>query len=137
MGFVQPVGFLKNWIPVRPASADGEAGLVTAARGGDRRAFDALAGAHQAQLRGFLARRVGPEAVDDILQETLLGCWTALPRFDGRSRFKTWLYGIALHKCADHLRAQKGRSATSSLEWADDTEAQRSVEDLYAAAELS
>ena len=107
---------------------------MAAARRGDRRAFDALVSAHESQLRGFLMRRVGAEAADDILQETLVACWTALTRFDGRSRFKTWLYSIALHKCADHARAEKRAAARNAVD-ATDSPAQ-SVEDLYAAAEL-
>lgn len=109
--------------------------LVTAARGGDRRAFDTLVDRHQARLRGFLLRRVGADAADDVLQETLLACWIALPRFDGRSRFKTWLYGIATHKCADYARVEKlSALAASPVNELDD--GLPSVEALYARTEL-
>jgi RNA polymerase sigma-70 factor (ECF subfamily) len=114
--------------------ADPDANLVEAARQGDRRAFDVLVCAYQPRLRGFLARRVGPEAVDDLLQDIWLACWVALPRFNRRSRFKTWLYGIALHKCTDHHRA-RGRAARAAA--SDNTDRSwQSVEDLYASAEL-
>ncbi len=129
-----PLNLLRRWTAGSTGVADPEGQLVVAARQGDRRAFDALVGAHQSQLRGFLMRRVGPGAADDVLQETLVACWTALARFDGRSRFKTWLYGIALHKCADYARAQKRIVAMNAADSVED--AGQSVEDLYAAAEL-
>lgn len=35
---------------------------------------------------------------EDLAQETLLEAWRSLPRFDGRCRFSTWLYGILRHR---------------------------------------
>lgn len=113
---------------------DSEAGRVRAAQRGDRRAFDALVRAYEGPLRGFLVRRAGPGAADDVLQETLLAAWTAIPRFDGRSRFKAWLYGIALHKVTDSRRAQ-GRAPVDA--WSDVAEDQASDEpDPFAASDL-
>ena len=89
---------------------DTERGLVRAAQGGDRRAFDTLVRTHEDLLRGFLARRVGADAAEDVMQETWLACWGALSRYNGQARFKAWLLGIALHKCQDYYRA-RGRTA--------------------------
>lgn len=112
---------------------DLERARVEAAQRGDRHAFDALVCAYQSQLRGFLARRVGGEAVDDLLQDIWLAAWVSLPRYDRRSRFKTWLYGIALHKCTDYHRARGRAPVEAALpagrEW-------QSVETLYTAAEM-
>lgn len=119
---------------------DPETLLVEAARRGDRAAFDTLVHAHEPLLRGFLLRRIGPDVLDDLLQEVWLACWVAMPRFQRRSCFKTWLYSIALNKCMDHHRAQKrapaplqimegGGVVDGEIDW-------RSPEDLYAAAEL-
>jgi RNA polymerase sigma-70 factor (ECF subfamily) len=36
---------------------------------------------------------------EDALQEALLNAWRALPRFEGRSSLKTWLYTIATNAC--------------------------------------
>lgn len=82
---------------------------VKAAQSGDRAAFDALVYAHQNRLRAFLARRVGPDAADDVFQETLLGAWQAVPRLNLKVRFKTWLFGIAVHKAADYCRSRGRR----------------------------
>jgi RNA polymerase sigma-70 factor, ECF subfamily len=87
-------------------SSDPDGALLAAAQRGDQRAFDALRRIHELPLRGFVARRVGPDAADDLAQDIWLACWQALHRYAGRSRFKAWLYGIAVHKCADCLRAR-------------------------------
>ena len=36
---------------------------------------------------------------DDALQDTLLQAWRGLPRFEGRSSLRTWLYTIATNAC--------------------------------------
>lgn len=92
---------------------DTERGLVRAAQSGDRRAFDMLVRSYEDLLRGFLARRVGTDAVEDVMQETWLACWSSLSRYHGQARFKAWLLGIALHKCHDYYRAQ-GRTAVET-----------------------
>jgi len=136
------VSLFRQWIaaPGRPTEAPSvqdaaEPGLLAQARRGDRTAFDRLVGAHHDQLRGFLARRVSPEAADDVVQETLVAAWIAIARFDGRSRFKTWLYGIALHKCADYARRER-RAAAQIIGHEEADSGARSVEELFAQAEL-
>jgi RNA polymerase sigma-70 factor, ECF subfamily len=81
-----------------------ERGLLVRAQRGDRSAFDGLVHLHQTALRGFLRRRLPSDVVEDVLQETFLAAWSALPAFEPRVRLKTWLYRIALHKAADCLR---------------------------------
>jgi RNA polymerase sigma-70 factor (ECF subfamily) len=78
--------------------------LVVGAKTGDRRAFDALMRAHRDALRGFVIMRIGQDAAEDILQEVWMACWQGIGKFSGKSRFKSWLYGIAVNKCADHHR---------------------------------
>ena len=43
---------------------------------------------------------------EDALQETLLRAWRGLPRFEGRSSLRSWLYRIATNAC---LRAIERR----------------------------
>ena len=116
-----------------------EASLVDSARRGNKMAFDTLVTRYQMQIRGFLLRRVGAEAVDDLLQDVWLAAWLAIPRFQKRSCFRTYLYSIAVNKCMDHHRSQS-RAATASaqlVQGADgaDFAEMRSPEELYAAAE--
>lgn len=81
-----------------------ERSLLLRAQRGDRAAFDGLVQLHQTALRGFLRRRLPGDAVEDVIQETFLAAWSALPAFEPRVRLKTWLYRIALHKVADSMR---------------------------------
>jgi RNA polymerase sigma-70 factor (ECF subfamily) len=80
--------------------------LASAAKRGDRRAFDALVAIHETPLRGFVTRRLASHLVDDVLQDIWLAAWNSIGSFKGRSRFKAWLYQIAVHKCADTQRAK-------------------------------
>ena len=67
-------------------------------------AFDRLVEPHRRELlRPLLPdARLGRDA-EDALQDALLGAWRALPRFEGRSSVRSWLYRIATNAC---LRAR-------------------------------
>ena len=90
-----------------------------AAQHGDRRAFDALAATYVPLLHGFLLHRVGAGAVDDVLQETLLAGWMALPGYSRRASFKAWLFAIAVRKCVDFYRMRGRRGLEVPLEEAE------------------
>jgi len=45
--------------------------------------------------------------VDDLTQEVFIKAYEALPQFQFRSGFYTWIYRIALNKCKDHIRKKK------------------------------
>jgi RNA polymerase sigma-70 factor, ECF subfamily len=84
---------------------DPDGPLVAAAARGDVRAFDALVERHQARLTLFVEARIGVGIdADDVTQDIFLTAWRELPKFRGRSRFKTWLYGIGLNLCVEALR---------------------------------
>jgi RNA polymerase sigma-70 factor (ECF subfamily) len=38
-----------------------------------------------------------PDDRDDLFQEIIYNAWKSFPRFEGRSRFSTWLYRVALN----------------------------------------
>ncbi len=118
----------------QPANAaDAENRLVKAAQKGDRSAFDALAQTYSPLLRGFVLRRVGAVAVEDVLQETLIAGWTGLPGYSRRARFKAWLFAIALRKCADFHRTRSRSVVEAPLEQAEFVADTR--QDWYSAAE--
>lgn len=79
--------------------------LLSLAQKGDRSAFDELIEPHRQSLFSYIYRMVTQrEDAEDLLQEALIRVLTALPKFRGEAKFKTWLFGIATHVCLDHLR---------------------------------
>jgi len=46
---------------------------------------------------------------EDALQDALLRAWRALPRFEGRSSFRSWLYSIATNTALDITRHRSRR----------------------------
>lgn len=92
---------------------------------------------HHLDLRRFIARRIPEGDLEDVLQETWLAAWTALPGYDRRSRFKTWLYALSLNKCRDHHRTKKRTEPISdelAAGAADTTDIQRHTENKQTAA---
>lgn len=96
--------------------ASSEQRRVEAAQDGNREAFDGLVADHQSEIRKFVGKRVAKEQVDDLLQDIWVAAWTSMGEFDSRSRFRTWLYGIAINKCKTHYRSQQRRVVHLSLD---------------------
>ncbi len=91
-------------------NSTGDEDLVDAARAGDRGAFDKLALRHQDRLYNAVKRMSGDAAdAADITQGALLRAWTGLSTFDGRARFSTWLFRIAVNLTFAERRRGRGR----------------------------
>src|SRR5215469_4768136 len=58
---------------------------------------------------------VGPDAVEDVVQETLLEAWRHLEQLREPERFTAWLAGICRNVCKRYLRAQAALVQTSEL----------------------
>ncbi|MBC7527868.1 MAG: RNA polymerase sigma factor [Chthonomonadaceae bacterium] len=114
---------------------DSEAGLVKAAQRGDQNAYNTLIRHHETLLLCFLVRRVGSNAAEDVRQETLLAAWTGLPKFGRKVRFKTWLLGIAVHKCADHFRHAERQGVHLPLEIVENISAEVEADTSSAVSE--
>jgi RNA polymerase sigma-70 factor (ECF subfamily) len=77
-------------------------GLLESAQAGDEAAFEALVEQHRGELHAHCYRMLGSvQDAEDALQDALLRAWRALPRFEGRSSVRSWLYRIATNTCLD------------------------------------
>src|SRR5512132_4053588 len=84
--------------------------LLDAARQGDEDAYGRLVAEYGAQLHAHCYRMLGsvPDA-EDALQEALLRAWRGLPRFQGRSSLRSWLYTIATNACLKAIERRPRR----------------------------
>jgi RNA polymerase sigma-70 factor (ECF subfamily) len=96
---------------------DEDAGLVQRARDGDMAAFEQLVMRHADALYAVL-RRFGLDdgEAQEVAQETFLRAWRSLPRFEGRSRFFTWLYRIGFNEAQRRLAKRPAAGAVVSTE---------------------
>ena len=84
--------------------------VVSAARAGDRAAFEQLVRAYQAPVWRYLRRMLGDrELAEDVTQETFVRVHRRLHTFDGRSRFSTWLFRVAHNAGIDAVRKRDRR----------------------------
>ena len=91
-------------------SAGGERALLDAAQEGDEEAFRRLVEPHRRELHAHCYRMLGSvHDADDALQDALLRAWRGLPRFDGRSPARPWLYKIATNTSLDTIAKRPKR----------------------------
>jgi RNA polymerase sigma-70 factor (ECF subfamily) len=84
--------------------------LLSRARSGDQQAFAQLTDGYRQELQVHCYRMLGSVLdAEDALQETLLGAWQALAKFEERASIRTWLYRIATNRCLNMLRSASRR----------------------------
>jgi RNA polymerase sigma-70 factor (ECF subfamily) len=88
-----------------------EVTVVAAARAGDSAAFAELAERYRRELHIHCYRMLGSfEDAEDQVQETFLRAWRKRQTFEGRSKFRTWLYRIATNACLDFIARRRVRT---------------------------
>src|SRR6266851_380027 len=90
---------------IKFAGQDEEAALVLAAKSGDGRAFEILIERHRQRILAVVRRFTHiREDAEDIVQQSLQKAFFHLHRFQGKSRFSTWLTRIAINEALMFLR---------------------------------
>lgn len=89
-------------------SASDDAELVRKAQQGDMRAFDQLVSKHRGKIYAMIRNMVKNDAdAWDLSQEAFVKAWRALPKFEARARFSTWLFRISHNVVYDWLRKRR------------------------------
>jgi RNA polymerase sigma-70 factor (ECF subfamily) len=96
---------------------DDDSDLVTAAARGDASAFHALVDRHSPHLMR-LATMLSRSSADaeDIVQETLVGAFAGLARFNRESSVKTWLSRICTRQAARAWNKSKRSRMAAQLD---------------------
>ncbi|MEH6492642.1 RNA polymerase sigma factor SigX [Halopseudomonas sp.] len=85
--------------------------LVIAAKGEllhTTTAYEELMRRYQRTLFNVCARYLGNERdADDVCQEVMLKVLHGLKQFEGKAKFKTWLYSITYNECITQYRKEK------------------------------
>jgi RNA polymerase sigma-70 factor (ECF subfamily) len=90
-----------------------EQAIMERARVGDEEAFRELTDPYRRELLAHCYRMLGSLTdAEDMLQETLLAAWRGLPRFQGRSSLRSWLYRVATNTCLNAVRSTARRVPT-------------------------
>ena len=86
--------------------------LVALAQQGNMSAYDALVTRHRGRIFAMIRNMIHQEAdAWDLSQEVFIKAWRALPRFEAKAKFSTWLYRIAHNSVYDWVRKRKIESA--------------------------
>ena len=89
-----------------------EAELISAAKAGDRGAFDELV--RRTFVDTFtLARRLTGNEEDgrDVVQDAYLRAWRGIGKFRGEAAFSTWMYRITANAAATHVKRRRRQQA--------------------------
>lgn len=106
-----------------PAGRDADHALAKAAAKGSQAAFEALYRRHGRRVYAVVLRLNGGNAAraEDMVQETFIRVWQALPGFRFQSAFSTWLHRLAVNTALMELRTRSGAQAletdAAALEW--------------------
>jgi RNA polymerase sigma-70 factor (ECF subfamily) len=83
--------------------------LMRRARAGDTTAFALLIRRHQGALVNFFRRLGAYTEAEDVAQETFLRVWRYRARYQPTAKFTAFLFTVARHAWADHLRRLQKR----------------------------
>ena len=81
---------------------------LAALQAGDRAEFARFVETYSGQVYRLAMKMLqNPQDAEDILQETFIKAYKALPNFEGRSSLSTWLYRIATNEALMFLRKKR------------------------------
>src|SRR5205085_5482329 len=117
---------------LRRGAPESDAERIRRAKAGDRLAIEELVQAHFRAAYNFAYKLSGnPDDASDIVQETFLRVYHALPSFRSDANFTTWLYRIVTNVFLDERKKQQVRQHSSLEEFyeLEDSAVSRQIQD--------
>ncbi len=109
-----------------------EARLIERCKARDAAAYNELYSLYERKMYNFALRMSGnPDDAEDIVQETFIRVFNAIPNFRGEANFSTWVFRIANNVFLDMRKKAKAHPQTSlqdSVEL-EESEVTRQIED--------
>jgi RNA polymerase sigma-70 factor (ECF subfamily) len=96
-------------------SEQADTDLLYAWRQGDRIAGGELFRRHFASVQRFFRNTVEPGAIDDLVQTTFVACVEGRDRFEQRSSFRTYLFGVAHNVVRTHYRRRRKHASEQDI----------------------
>lgn len=120
-----------------PRVAASDDGLVDRARKGDVDAFEQLYRLHAGRVYALCLRLAAdPVVARELVQDTFVKAWDALPRFRADASLTTWLHRIAVNALLERRRGEKRRTSRVSLA-GDEEEDERDIAGVVFAPDVA
>jgi len=82
--------------------------LVQLVKIGEVEPFDELVRRHEVKIHNLCYKMLkNYDDAKDMAQESFLKAYRNIKNFDGRSRFTTWLYRIAVNNCINYMKKER------------------------------
>lgn len=108
--------------PLVRMAVDREADQIKRAAGGDPAAIRAIVVRNTAPLNALAYRMLrSQEDAEEVVQETFLRAWKALPKWKPNAQLSTWLHRVALNLCYDRLRKRREHVMAEPPDMVDET----------------
>ncbi len=103
--------------------------LFNKARDGDINAFTALFEPLRKKMHAVAYRLVGPDLAEDVVMDTYIYAWKALPGLRRDNALSAWLCRIARNRALDLIRKQK-HTVSLDIKNEDGNSVERDIPDL-------
>jgi RNA polymerase sigma factor (sigma-70 family) len=96
--------------------------LMLLSQRGDKQAYSVLLEQCGSWLKRFFAQKIAADAVDDLVQDTLISLHRKIASYDPTRPFLPWLAAIARYRWVDRLRqTYKHQAQTLDFDFATDS----------------
>ena len=100
--------------------------LIAGLRSGEERALEGLYRLHAGRVYALGLRLTSdPGRAEELVQDVFLQVWRRIGSFEGRSRFGTWLYRLAVNRALDAMR----KGGRGKQEWLEPEALERTTPD--------